>query len=57
MPRKRASTLSEDKIIAIQIVLTANKDVHELLEAKGIAAYDIIALCDMAIRSLTKSKN
>ena len=53
---KKPRSLSENKIVSIQIVLTANKDVHDLLKAKGIDEYDIIALCDMAVRSLQKSK-
>lgn len=56
MPRAKPRTLSEKKILSIMIVLTANKDVHDLLKAKGVDEYDIIALCDMAVRGIEKSK-
>lgn len=41
--------LSDKAILAISQVLTANKDVHDLLESKGVSGDDVLALCNQAL--------
>ncbi len=41
--------LSDQAILAIMQVLTVNRDVHDLLAAKGVPPEDVLALCNQAM--------
>lgn len=44
------NNLTEDKIMTIGLVLTANKDSVDLMVSRGIDPFDVLKVCELARR-------